>query len=266
MKDQNLAQKVTLPLAEKYCQKFFDENKIEAEAEVELYLMILEKQKKYKEMLSIIESPIGDKLSNHLDFLSKRKAELLRLQGKHREAFDAYKTLIENNIDQIEYYLELYNISNILDENELDMNNDLAIDQKQNSYNYLSSVIALIEKCIERGKHEKHSMKSYGIKSSQRQRGPYLAKMVLYQLIKKRQQTQGNCDHLLKRIANSITDLLFDYFVEFGSKHACIYDMYYILDKTDLTKDESDYVSLLSLFIYRNIYWNRIKAINLYYS
>jgi N-terminal acetyltransferase B complex non-catalytic subunit len=247
MNDQNLAQKVTLPLAEKYCQKFFEENKIEAEAEVELYLMILEKQKKYKEMSNIIESPIGEKISNHLDFLSKRKADLLRLQGKHKEAFDAYKTLIENNIDQIEYYLELYNISNILDENELNMNNDLAIDQKQNSCNYLSSVIALIEKCIERGKHN-YSMKNYGIKSSQRQRGPYLAKMVLYELIKKRQQTQGNCDHLLKRIANSITDLLFEYFVEFGSKHACIYDMYYILDKTDLTKDESDYVSLLSLF------------------
>lgn len=35
---------VTLPLAERMVQKFIDEGKIEAEQEVQLYLLILEKQ------------------------------------------------------------------------------------------------------------------------------------------------------------------------------------------------------------------------------
>lgn len=237
-KDENIAQKVTLPLAEKMCQKFFDERKIEAEAEVELYLMILEKQKKYKQMLNIIESPIGTKLSTYLDFLSRRKAELLKLQSRYREAFDAYKVLIENNVDQIEYYLELFNISNILDENELIVKNDLIIEENHDSHHYLSSVLELIEKCIEKGNH--NPMKNSTIKPFQRQRGPYLAKMVFFELLIKRQQTQGDVEQLLKQINSSITDLLFEYYKDFGSKHACIYDMCYILDKTFLNKEETD--------------------------
>lgn len=246
-KDQNIAQKVTLPLAEKMCQKFFAEGKIEAEAEVELFLMILEKQKKYKEMLEVMESPIGEKLSNHLDFLSRRKADLIRLEGRHKDAFDAYKLLIENNIDQIEYYLELFNICFVLDENQLNTSEDSIIDEKHDSYHYISEAIILIDKCIEKGNN--NSMKSSGIKTFQPQRGPYLAKMVLYQSLNKRQQTQGNVDHLLKRIANSLTDLLFEYFVEFGTKHASVYDMCYILDKSDLSTDEIECVSLFRQYV-----------------
>lgn len=42
--DEKIAQMVTLPLAERMVQKFIDEGKIEAEQEVQLYLLILEKQ------------------------------------------------------------------------------------------------------------------------------------------------------------------------------------------------------------------------------
>lgn len=42
--NQALSQTVTLPLAERMVKKFVDDGKIEAEAEVQLYLMILEKQ------------------------------------------------------------------------------------------------------------------------------------------------------------------------------------------------------------------------------
>jgi len=42
--DDKVCLSVTLPLAERMIKKFVDDNKIEAEAEVQLYLMILEKE------------------------------------------------------------------------------------------------------------------------------------------------------------------------------------------------------------------------------
>lgn len=42
--DEKVCLTVTLPLAERLIKKFVDDKKIEAEAEVQLYLMVLEKQ------------------------------------------------------------------------------------------------------------------------------------------------------------------------------------------------------------------------------
>lgn len=42
--DENIAQKIQLPLAERMVEKFIKEGKIEAEQEVQLYIMILEMQ------------------------------------------------------------------------------------------------------------------------------------------------------------------------------------------------------------------------------
>lgn len=236
-KDLSIAQKITLPLAEKMCKKFLDENKIEAEAEVELYLLILEKQNKYNEMLTLMESPIGSKLTNHLDFLSKKRADLLRLIGKYEEAFEAYKQLIDNSIDQIDYYLELFDISVILDKK---LETESSSDQKTGTFHYISQVISFVGNCIE--KVGNRSVKNANT-SCQRSRGPYLAKMVLFERLTQRLETEPQVEPLLKSMANSITDLLFEYFVEFGSKQAAIYDMFYILDKTNLTENDIQIVS-----------------------
>lgn len=42
--NEGISQTVTLPLAERMIKKFVDDGKIEAEAEMQLYLMVLEKQ------------------------------------------------------------------------------------------------------------------------------------------------------------------------------------------------------------------------------
>lgn len=42
--EEKIAQKVMLPLAERMVKKFIDEGKIEAEQEIQLFLMILEMQ------------------------------------------------------------------------------------------------------------------------------------------------------------------------------------------------------------------------------
>ncbi|XP_023226878.1 N-alpha-acetyltransferase 25, NatB auxiliary subunit-like [Centruroides sculpturatus] len=59
--DEKLAKSTLLPLAERMTDKFIQEDKIEAEAEVQLYLMILEDQEKYKEALEVLEGPLKGK-------------------------------------------------------------------------------------------------------------------------------------------------------------------------------------------------------------
>ena len=212
------------------CQKFLDENKIEAEAEVELYLLILEKQNKYKEMIDLMESPIGAKLNNHLDFLSKKKADLLRLIEKQEDSFEAYQKLIENNLDQFDYYLQLFDVADTLDK-------DATEDQTKKSSQFIARVVTFVEECVKNGTIDS------GNNRIQRQRGPYLAKMVLFEHLSERQRTDADVEHLLKPMANSIADLLFEYFEAFGSKQAAIYDIYFILDKCNLSEDNIQSVS-----------------------
>lgn len=48
-----------LPLAERMTEKFVREGKIEAEAEVQLYLLILELEHKYEAALKVLDGPLG---------------------------------------------------------------------------------------------------------------------------------------------------------------------------------------------------------------
>lgn len=70
--------------------KLIKEGKIEAEQEIQLYLMILEMQGKTEEMFEILSGPLAVKLSN----VSQRKAKLLLQMKRFDEATKAYEELI----------------------------------------------------------------------------------------------------------------------------------------------------------------------------
>lgn len=53
---------VLLSLAERMVDKLINENKLEAEQEVQLYLMILELQGKHEQALAVLDGPLGSKL------------------------------------------------------------------------------------------------------------------------------------------------------------------------------------------------------------
>uniref|UniRef100_A0A8C1PYA1 N(alpha)-acetyltransferase 25, NatB auxiliary subunit n=1 Tax=Cyprinus carpio TaxID=7962 RepID=A0A8C1PYA1_CYPCA len=57
--DEKLSQTMFLPLAERMVEKMVKEEKIEAEAEVQLYFMILERLGKYVEALEVVQGPLG---------------------------------------------------------------------------------------------------------------------------------------------------------------------------------------------------------------
>lgn len=63
---------------------------MEAEQEVQLYLMILELQDKNEEILEVLSSP----LASHLSYVPQRKATLLLKLERFPEAAEAYQELI----------------------------------------------------------------------------------------------------------------------------------------------------------------------------
>ena len=66
------------------------EDKMEAEQEVQLYLMILQMQGKNEEILQVLS---GD-LAHHLSLVPEMKARLLLKLKRYTESVDAYKKLI----------------------------------------------------------------------------------------------------------------------------------------------------------------------------
>lgn len=54
--------KLSLELAQRMMEKLINDNKLEAEQEVQLYLMILDQQEKYGEQLEFLDSPTGSRI------------------------------------------------------------------------------------------------------------------------------------------------------------------------------------------------------------
>lgn len=71
--------KLLLSLAERMFDKLITENKIDAEQEVQLYIMILELLGKFEEILAVLDGPLGSKLQcsntpqTRLKYLKKLK-------------------------------------------------------------------------------------------------------------------------------------------------------------------------------------------------
>lgn len=62
-KNNEVKRNLLLSLAERMMDKLIPENKMDADQQVQLYIMILEQQKKYKEIIEVMDGPLGKKLS-----------------------------------------------------------------------------------------------------------------------------------------------------------------------------------------------------------
>ncbi|XP_065289709.1 N-alpha-acetyltransferase 25, NatB auxiliary subunit isoform X2 [Dermacentor albipictus] len=93
-----------LLLAQRMVDKFVKERRIEAEAEVQLYLLVLEMQEKYQEALDVLHGPLGESLTSYLDFVHQRKVELLSKLGRWPEVNSVCKSLLLSNPDNWQYY------------------------------------------------------------------------------------------------------------------------------------------------------------------
>ncbi|XP_035725725.1 N-alpha-acetyltransferase 25, NatB auxiliary subunit-like isoform X1 [Vespa mandarinia] len=150
--DKKLANEVILPLAERMVLKFVKQGKIEAEQEVQLYLMILELQGKSEKMLEVLSGP----LASHLSSVPQRKAALLMKLEQFSEAADTYKLLIKgNSVDNWEYYQDYLSAA-------------LKFQEPSECLNFLNEIISTSERKV---------------------RGPYLAR---FELLKRIGESDNN--------------------------------------------------------------------------
>lgn len=194
-----LAKNLQLPLAEKMVKKFVDENKIEAEQEVQLYLLILEMQNKLEEALSVVEGPLGDMLLSYIAVPTKRIELLVKLQSWKRANVEI-KLLLETDTDNWSLYLDYFKtVFHLLDSNAVE--NGVAADN-------------VIHECVK----FLTSIQTNNQNAHPRLRGPYLAIMEFFIQLKKH-------DIDPEMHFGYFTDLLLVYFQEFGSKPCCLNDL-----------------------------------------
>lgn len=199
-----------LKLAEKKVEKFISEGKIEAEAEVELYLMILEAQEKYADMLATMDGTLG-KFIRSVPFLNHRKAVLHRKIGQNEAAFHLICTELDVHPDQLSYYLELIELA-------------IELDSERKEVRYLSHVLELLNGQIAR--HAKNKV-----------RGPYLAKIELKYQIESSGELKFDISSIISSIG-PVAKLIDEMYNEFGHKMPFYLDIGYLESKYPSFIDE----------------------------
>ncbi|KAK2823304.1 hypothetical protein Q7C36_019904 [Tachysurus vachellii] len=211
--DEKLSHTMFLPLAERMVEKMVKEEKIEAEAEVQLYFMILERLGKYDEALEVVRGQLGEKLTSELQSRENKCMLLYRQLKRWPECNALSRKLLLKNPDDWQFYLS-----------------------------YFDSLFHLIDQCWtppEEGDHcmegEVHSsvlqaisfvedrIAAEDVKESRPLRGPYLARLELIQRLRQR-----NCSQ--EQQLGEPLELMFQYFVKFGDKPCCITDLKIFLD------------------------------------
>ncbi|XP_030624427.1 N-alpha-acetyltransferase 25, NatB auxiliary subunit isoform X2 [Chanos chanos] len=217
--DDKLSQTMFLPLAERMVEKMVKEEKIEAEAEVQLYFMILERLGKYVEALELIRGPLGEKLTSELQSRENKCMKLYRRLERWPDCNALSRKLLLKNPDDWQFYLS-----------------------------YFDSLFHLIDQAWtppEEGEHcaegEVHHSTAQAIgfveervtveeaKESRPLRGPYLARLELIQRLRERGSPE---EHQL----GEPVELMIQFFVKFGDKLCCITDLKIFLDL--LTPDQ----------------------------
>ncbi|KAG7476624.1 hypothetical protein MATL_G00084890 [Megalops atlanticus] len=217
--DEKLSQTMFLPLAERMVEKMVKEEKIEAEAEVQLYFMILERLGKYVEALEVVRGPLGEKLTSELQSRENKCMVLYRRLEHWPECNALSRKLLLKNPDDWQFYMSYFDsLFHLIDlawtppaEGEHCVEGDV-----QSS---VAQAISFVEErlAVEDGKE------------SRPLRGPYLARLELIRRLRGR-----GCPEELQ--LGEPLELMFQYFVKFGEKPCCITDLKIFLDL--LTPDQ----------------------------
>lgn len=207
--DQTIAKSTLYPLAKRMVEKFESEDQFKEPAEVELYLLILDKTGDYNRAIELIDGKLGKLLSNSIGFVDQQKADYLFGLKKYDQAFDLYVNLIEKNTDAISYYLKLIEIIKLND-----------IPNEKNRF-----VIKLFD-LFEQLKPE----------CDYKVRGYYLARIELIKQVEDLDE-QSYAKNEIRNHLPSIDKLLIEYFEVFGIKQAFIYDFFYLNKKYEFSAE-----------------------------
>ncbi|XP_075588987.1 phagocyte signaling impaired isoform X2 [Dermatophagoides farinae] len=246
--DETMANKIILPLAEKMCEKFYKENRFESDSEYDLYLMVLEAQKNYSRMITIMEEremkrKINKKSTDHFNYQLEQKAKLLRNESRLIECFDCYERLINDNNDQYEYYIDAFTLALQLDDQQRDSNSNTE------SLHMVRLLKLMQQMCIE-GKtsvwkmYDEDKQQSndslHKMVTERCPRSPFIARIIIFsKLLNDNQDNHPLFQHYIQEnpLINPI-DLCVEYFENFGSKYVCIKDLIFILKNIKMERNK----------------------------
>lgn len=206
--NEKLAKGMFLPLAERMIKKYVDENKINAEAEVQLYLIILNLLGKWDEAYAIVTGPLGEKLTSETFFKERKSADLFSNLNKWPDANAKFKFLLRENPDDWQHWknyitscLKIVQSRWEPPEDAGDCDTDYTIDM---ACKFISQTISSLS--------DKRSL-----------RGPYLAQLELIKVLR-------NHSELSVDGTGSPMELFKEYFKVFGDKNCCYEDMKLFID------------------------------------
>lgn len=150
---------ILLSLAQRMVDNFISENKMEAEQEARLYIMILELQEKWKDILNFIEGPLYSQLVPRST--AQASIPYLKKLGHWRRLNLLCKDLLWDNQDRWDYYLPYFDsVFHLMSNTEADVESG-ADDSAEKCHEFICQLV--------------ESMSSGRIL-----RGPYLARLELW--------------------------------------------------------------------------------------
>uniref|UniRef100_A0AAZ3SJY6 Uncharacterized protein n=1 Tax=Oncorhynchus tshawytscha TaxID=74940 RepID=A0AAZ3SJY6_ONCTS len=206
--DEKLAQTMFLPLAERMVEKMVKEEKIEAEAEVQLYFMILERLGKYVEALDMVRGPLGEKLTSELQSRENKCMMMYqRLQLWPECNALSYKLLLKNP-DEWQFYLSYFDsLFHLMDKSWSPPNEEEHCVEGPVHTTVAEAVKFVVDRMEEEDK-----------KDSRPLRGPYMACLELIHRLRQR----GCPDE--EELGDPL-ELMLQFFGKFGDKPCCITDL-----------------------------------------
>ncbi|KAJ8260854.1 hypothetical protein COCON_G00165770 [Conger conger] len=211
--DEKLSQTMFLPLAERMVEKMVKEEKIEAEAEVQLYYMILERLGKYVEALEVVLGPLGEKLSSERHSRENKCMVLYQRLERWPECNALSLRLLLRNSDDWQFYISYFNsLFHLMDQAWAPPEEGQHCAEGE-VHCAVAQAVSFVEERLaaEEGKEGRLL------------RGPYLARLELIGRLRER-----GCPEELQ--LGEPLEHMFQYFLKFGDKPCCITDLKLFLD------------------------------------
>ncbi|XP_037122001.1 N-alpha-acetyltransferase 25, NatB auxiliary subunit [Syngnathus acus] len=206
--DEKLSQTMFLPLAERMVEKMVKEDKIEAEAEVQLYFMILERLGKCEEALEVIKGPLGEKLTSELQSRESKCMMLYRRLRRWPECNALARQLLLKNPDDWQFYLAYFDsLFHLMDQSWSPPEDEQHCSEGAVHHTVMEAVNFVEERIAGEDGKDARSL-----------RGPYLARLELMQRLRQRRLPQE------KQLGEPL-ELMVQFFVKFGDKPCCITDL-----------------------------------------
>ncbi|XP_076055672.1 phagocyte signaling impaired isoform X2 [Oratosquilla oratoria] len=193
-----MAQKVSLPLAEKMVAKFVAEGKIEVEAEVLLYLHILEMQEKYAEAQEVLNGPLASKILHQpQNFIALKRGLYYSKLKDWENMHQVYKTLIKEEPDNWNHYIEFVGAAMELAAQDADSNS-----LEEETAKFLEEV------------------RETEVTNDSKNRGPHFALLQLALALSERGRS-----HRIEELCEKPSEILYKYVCKYGDKMCCFGDI-----------------------------------------